>query len=805
MKNNLALFISILLCFTVIVTCGKQHDRYTYENESKNKTIQTDNLNQTSTNDNKVQIDWIFNPTSFNITSHFAIGNKLAILSGTNEEGMSRLFALDIDDGEWLWRKELDMQVISSFCIAGDRLFFGTGYESPMGLGDGLFYCLDITNGEIIWSAKLLETSYSSPIHIDGIIYTISSSMNKDYSILYAISSYDGKVLWERKINGTGLYSPVYNNNMVYLSTDESVYCFDKEGYKVWSYKSRDGKLSGSPSVKDGRIYILSENGVLTCLESILGQEKWSKGYVKTKEEKFSHSVFIDKTRLYINSNHRLISLDCISGDVLQEYESQFKDNDNNLVLVYDDKAYFFTGKHLQVIDTLSDKMLFEYNLQGEIRKYPIIHKSNAYIIERYLHENRLVKLNLSRDVIEQGINVYPFDYPMKTSNTNMEIYNAYEYDYKHEEVINSDQQIYNTGDFIWKKDNDFETITEPVIHDGRLFMISDKSTLHAISLLNGNELWCKKINGLFEVPPIVYKDKLYIINNIGQLFKINPIHGYIESETWIGSSNNVTEVDIGFYQNNLLISNFDKELDIYNIKTHSIYFSLDLDYKILINPLVNDGLIYIIDYGGYLTVYDINNEHVKYRQLIGGSDFQPCINKKYIFINTDDGEFLQLDKANGRIINNFSDGYNIHKPPIIRHDMVLIRTGYGIYGFLVDDISKPLWTYKSQNPQTDFGLLDNDSLWISNDKGIAFIDIQSAEVIWEQNKANIERIWNPGLSQSLIIQTEEDNLYSLDYVYNKIKWSIHGLVSNIQYEPIIYDKRILFCGKDVRTYYIGD
>jgi outer membrane protein assembly factor BamB len=415
------------------------------------------------------------------------------------------------------------------------------------------------------------------------------------------------------------------------------------------------------------------------------------------------------------------------------------------------------------------------------------------------------MKINLSREVIEQGINLYPFDYPMKTSNTNMEIYNAYEYDYKHEEVIKSDQEIYNPGELIWKYDSDFENITEPVIHEGRVFMISDKNTLHSISLLNGDELWSKKINGLFEVPPIVYKDNLYVITNIGQLLKINPINGYIESETWIGSSNNVTEVDIGLYQNNLLIANFDKEMDIYNIKTDNISFSLDLEYRIPVNPLVDEGLIYIIDYGGYLTVCDIDNEQVKYRRLIGGSDFQPCISKKYIFINTNDGEFLQLNKANGEIINNFSDGYNIHKSPIIRDDMVLIRTGYGIYGFLVDDISKPLLMYKSQNPQTDFGLLDNDSLWIRNDKGIAFIDIQSAEVIWEQDKANIDGIWNPGLNQSLIIQTEDDNVYSLDYVHKKIKWSIPGLEVNIQYEPIIYDKRILLCGEDVKSYYIGD
>ncbi len=98
------------------------------------------------------------------------------------------------------------------------------------------------------------------------------------------------KQLWEVKI-GEGVSSPVVVSNRVYVHSrkreDEVVSCLSiSDGSLIWSgnypapWKVQPGAGDdkgphSTPTVKDGRVFTLGINGVLTCWDAATGAVNW--------------------------------------------------------------------------------------------------------------------------------------------------------------------------------------------------------------------------------------------------------------------------------------------------------------------------------------------------------------------------------------------------------------------------------------------------------------------------------------------------------------------------------------------------
>jgi outer membrane protein assembly factor BamB len=75
----------------------------------------------------------------------------------------------------------------------------------------------DVTDSKIVWKQKAGIGKYSSPIMVDGLIYTPS-----DESFISCIDSSSGAVVWTERVGGKFAASPVY--------ADGRLYFFDQQG-----------------------------------------------------------------------------------------------------------------------------------------------------------------------------------------------------------------------------------------------------------------------------------------------------------------------------------------------------------------------------------------------------------------------------------------------------------------------------------------------------------------------------------------------------------------------------------------------
>ncbi|MDB2414365.1 PQQ-binding-like beta-propeller repeat protein [Rickettsiales bacterium] len=187
------------------------------------------------------------------------------------------------ENDEWKYDISTDLNKIrpayAGMSYYEDVIYATTGYDQVI--------AINIDNGEEVWKRKLSGITRSAPAVRNGRVFVITAE-NK----LYAISARDGSILWTHSavvedISTIGSASPVVVDNLVlvpYSSGD--LYALDVEtGKEVWadsfisgrsdisSYEVHD--INTTPVVSRGNVYIISNDGVLAASDVKTGIRIW--------------------------------------------------------------------------------------------------------------------------------------------------------------------------------------------------------------------------------------------------------------------------------------------------------------------------------------------------------------------------------------------------------------------------------------------------------------------------------------------------------------------------------------------------
>ncbi len=198
---------------------------------------------------------------------------------------------LDVKDGSTVWAtQELKYAPVhgngGSPILVGDHLIFSTD-----GTDRQVVVALDKTTGKVAWrtprNAKPAKAfSFSTPllITVKGHEQVISAGSD----VVMALDPKTGKEIWRVKYSGYSVVpKPVYGNGMVYLSTgyDSPVfYAIRVDGsgdvtatHVAWTAK-KGAPRNASPLLIGDALYLVSDSGLLTCLDAKTGKERWSEG-----------------------------------------------------------------------------------------------------------------------------------------------------------------------------------------------------------------------------------------------------------------------------------------------------------------------------------------------------------------------------------------------------------------------------------------------------------------------------------------------------------------------------------------------
>jgi outer membrane protein assembly factor BamB len=134
-------------------------------------------------------------------------------------------------------------------------------------------YSYDPQDGRALWHIEYDDFSVAPrPLYSDGIAYLATGNKQTE---LWAVRT-DGRgnltqtdyVLWKLKKGVTKTASPILVDGLIYLISDEGVInCVDAaDGDSVWT-KRLPGKFAASPIYADGRIYFCDQDGQTTVLK----------------------------------------------------------------------------------------------------------------------------------------------------------------------------------------------------------------------------------------------------------------------------------------------------------------------------------------------------------------------------------------------------------------------------------------------------------------------------------------------------------------------------------------------------------
>ncbi len=286
---------------------------------------------------------------------------------------------------ELQWKFETTDSVLASPLIHDEIVFVGDQ--------NGVFYALDLTNGEELWSLKTDGNIQANATLVDDNVFFESAN------VFYLIDREKGKVLWSfdpemepfvfqyKEYEWPFKIDPFDDKRSVAYYHDETIYVgcgngtvygLDAENGAIsFSYETDDNSpIRSSPYVNDGVLYFGDWNGIVYAYSLAENALKWKK---KTYRQEKPYGTF---------------------GGVVSEF------------LIYDGLLFFGARNFmLNVLDITSGEKVWTYTdaKKGWVIGDPVIYKDTLYIGGSDNHAMLAFDPKIGRPIWSQygGKNIY--------------------------------------------------------------------------------------------------------------------------------------------------------------------------------------------------------------------------------------------------------------------------------------------------------------------------------------------------------------------------------------------------------------
>lgn len=280
--------------------------------------------------------------------------------------GYNQVDALDSATGKVIWTRTINSIARSAPEVKNNVIYINTI--------DNRLYALDTADGGILWThtggnEDISVFGSASPVVYENMVIAPYSSGE-----VYALKISDGTEIWSdvfarRSISSAGTLSdidasPVVQNGKVFIISNDGVLAASdlKTGKRIW-----EQAVSGrqSPWIAGDFLYLISNKNEITCINTSSGGIKWVKQLQSYKKEdsksnpiKWSGPVLAGDLLWVVSSHGKIMALSPRNGDI--EYERKVpKDIYISPVVAYGN-IYLYSDD-AELIE-LTDKTVFELN-----------------------------------------------------------------------------------------------------------------------------------------------------------------------------------------------------------------------------------------------------------------------------------------------------------------------------------------------------------------------------------------------------------------------------------------------------------
>ena len=195
------------------------------------------------------------------------VGHVTPILVNNNSQlvsaGGDRVQGFDPITGKRVWSVYSQGEGVTPSPVVGDGLIYtSSGFEAPTLRAIRLDGKGDVTKTHIAWEQKNGVAALSSLLYVKPYLYSISRD-----NILHCLEATSGNIVWRQRLSGTYSASPVYADGRVYILSAEGVTLVLSPGAKYDEIARNDISDScyASMAVSQGNFYIRSARS-LFCI-----------------------------------------------------------------------------------------------------------------------------------------------------------------------------------------------------------------------------------------------------------------------------------------------------------------------------------------------------------------------------------------------------------------------------------------------------------------------------------------------------------------------------------------------------------
>ena len=178
--------------------------------------------------------------------------------------GGDRVQGFDPTTGKRIWSVYSQGEGVTPSPVIGDGLIYtSSGFEAPTLRAIRLGGKGDVTKTHIAWEQKRGVAALASLLYIKPYLYSISRD-----NILHCIEASSGNVVWVERLSGVYWASPVYADGRIYILSEEGVTLVLRPGGKYDEIARNDlGETClASMAVSQGNLFIRSSQH-LYCIE----------------------------------------------------------------------------------------------------------------------------------------------------------------------------------------------------------------------------------------------------------------------------------------------------------------------------------------------------------------------------------------------------------------------------------------------------------------------------------------------------------------------------------------------------------
>ena len=241
----------------------------------------------------------------YGYASSLVVYKKLLVVQydqGISDDGLSKMIALDGFSGKIVWQTKRPV----SNSWASPVIVNIDGQDELIANAEPFVISYDPATGEELWRVRCMSGDIaSSPIYAGGNIFAV-----EPYNAMTAIKKggrgniTETHISWKAEDEIPDICSPVSNGKYVFMLTTEGVLtCLQVlDGKVVWQ-EDLEEMFQASPSIVDGKLVLLSEKGNVTVAEIGPEYKQISKSLLK---EHCVASPAFAPGRMYIRSEKNL-------------------------------------------------------------------------------------------------------------------------------------------------------------------------------------------------------------------------------------------------------------------------------------------------------------------------------------------------------------------------------------------------------------------------------------------------------------------------------------------------------------------